>query len=61
MDEIENIQKRFLSNPLTPKIKFSTLCNSFATDGLRNADIKIKITSFQCCWIKRLNDANFHE
>ena len=28
---------------------------------LRNFDINTKITSLQCCWIKRLNDANFHE
>ena len=61
MDEIENIQKRFLSNPRTPKIKYSTLCNSFATDGLRKIDINTKIASLQCCWIKRLYDANVHE
>ena len=61
MDEIENIEKRFLLNRLTLKIKYSTLCNSFKTDGLRNIDINTKITSCQCCWIKWLHDANFHE
>ena len=53
--------KRFLWTRLTPKIKYSTLCNSFATDGLRNIDINTKITSLQCCWIKQLYDTNVHE
>ena len=61
MDEIENVQKRFLSTCLTPKIKYSTLCNSFATDGLRNIDIITNITSLQCYWIKQLYDTNVHE
>ena len=30
MQEIENIQKNFLWNRTTPKIKHSTLCNSFS-------------------------------
>ena len=61
IEEIENIQKNFLWNRSTPKIKHSTLCNSFATSGLRNAHINKKIASLQCSWIKRLYDDSFHE
>ena len=34
IEDIENIQKNFLCNRSTPKIKHSTLCNSFATRDL---------------------------
>ena len=54
IEEIENIQKNFLWNRSTPKIKHSTLCNSFATGGLTNVDINTKIASLQCTWIKWL-------
>ena len=46
--EIENIQKNFLWNRSTPKIKHSTLCNSFATGGLTNVDINTKLANLQC-------------
>ena len=61
IEEIENIQKNFLWNRSTPKIKHSTLCNSFATDDLTNVDINAKFASLQCSWIKRLYDDSFHE
>ena len=47
IEEIKNIQKNFLWNRATPKIKHSTPCNSFATGDLRNVDILEKeLTSF---------------
>ena len=47
IEEIKNIQKNFLWNRATPKIKHSILCNSFATGDLRNVDILEKeLTSF---------------
>ena len=61
IEEIENIQKNFLWNRSTPKIKHSTLCNSFATGGLTNVDINTKIVSLQCSWIRRLYDDSFHQ
>ena len=61
IEEIGNIQKNFLWNRSTPKIKHSTLCISFAKGGLRNADINIKFVSLQCSCIKRLYDNRFHE
>ena len=60
-EEIENIQKKFIWNRSTPKIKHSTLCNSFATGDLTNVDINTKIVSLQCSWIKRLYGNSFHE
>ena len=61
IEEIENKQKKFLWNRLTPKIKHSTLCNSFAAGGLTNFGINRKIASLQCSWIKRLYGDSFHE
>ena len=46
---------------MTSKIKHETLCNSFEEGGLRNVDIKSKVASLQCSWIKRLYDGKFHE
>ena len=61
IEEIENIQKNVLWNRSTPKIKHSSLYNSFASGGVRNVDINTKIASLQCSWIKRLYDDNFQE
>ena len=61
MQEIENIQKNFLWNRTTPKIKHSTLCNSFSTGGLRNVDINTNIASLQYSRIKQLYEDTFHE
>ena len=43
--EIENVQKNFLWNRSTPKIKHSALCNYFATGGLRDVDINTEIAT----------------
>ena len=61
IEEIQRIQKAFIWNNLTPKIKHETLCNSFEEDGLKNVDINSKIASLQCSWVKRLYDDKFHE
>ena len=61
IEEIQRIQKAFIWNNLTPKIKHETLCNSFEEGGLKNVDINSKIASLQCSWVKRLYDDKFHE
>ena len=53
IEEIQRIQKAFIWNNLTPKIK-QTLGNSFEEGGLKNVDINSKIASLQCSWVKRL-------
>ena len=48
IEEIQEIQKAFIWNNLTPKINHETLCNSFDKGGLKNVDINSKIASLQC-------------
>ena len=60
IEEIQRIQKAFIWNNLTPKIK-QTLGNSFEEGGLKNVDINSKIASLQCSWVKRLYNNKFHE
>ena len=43
MNELEKIQKTFLWNNSTPKIKHETLCNYYKAGGLKNVDIPNKI------------------
>ena len=59
--ELEKIQKKFLWENSTSKIKHDTLCNHYKDGGLKNVDIRIKIISLQCSWIKILYDDSFHE
>ena len=44
--EIQRIQKAFIWNNLTPKIKHETWCNSFEKGGLKNIDIIRKLQVF---------------
>ena len=46
-----------------PKAKHNTLSKIFEASGLKNVDInlKVKIKSLQCSWVKKLHDGNFNE
>ena len=59
--ELEKIQKSFLWENSTSKIKHDTLCNDYKYGGLKNVDLRKKIISLHCSWIKRLYDDSFHE
>ena len=59
--EIQKLQKSFIWNNLTPKIKHKTLSNFFEEGCLKSVDTNSKIASLQCTWIKRLYDEKFHE
>ena len=61
IEKVQRIQKAFIWNKLTPKIKHETLYNSFKEGGLKNVDINSKIASLHCSWIKQLYDDKFHE
>ena len=61
IEEMQKIQKAFICDNLTSKIKYETLRNSFEKSSLKNVDIDSKIASLQCSWIKRLYDDEFHE
>ena len=52
IEEIQRIQKPFILNNLSPKMKHETLRNSFEEGGLKNFDINSKFASLQCSWVK---------
>ena len=56
-----NVKKSFIWNGKNPKIKHSTLSNSYEDGGLKEVDVITKVSSLQCTWIKRLHDEDFHE
>ena len=45
--ELEKIQKSFLWENSTPKIKHETTCKDYNDGGLKNVDISCKIVSLQ--------------
>ena len=61
VNELEKIQKSFLWNNSTPKIKHETVCNDYKAGGLKNFDIPNEIIALQCSWIRRFSDDSFHE
>ena len=61
VNELEKIQKAFLWNNSTPKIKHETLCNDYKAGGLKNVFIPRKIITRQRSWIRRLYDDSFHK
>ena len=60
-DEVTKIQKSFIWHDSSPKIKHETLRMEFKAVGLKNVDIRFKLVSFQCFWVKKLYDDCFHE
>ena len=61
MDALQQIQKDFLWNSFSPKVKPETICKDFQYEGFKNVDTKSKIMSLQCSLIKKLYDEIFHE
>ena len=57
--ELEKIEKSLLWTNSTSK--HDTLCNDYKDGGLKNVDIREKIISLHCTWIKRLYDDSLHE
>ena len=39
----------------------STLCNGYEMGGIKKVDLRNKITSMQCSWVKRLFEDGFHD
>ena len=58
LNEIQKIQKAFLWYSSKPKINHKTLCDAFEESGLKNVDIKTKMISLQCSWVKNYLIAN---
>ena len=61
IDLMYKIQKNFIWQGKKAKIKHSTLCNGYENGGLKNVDLRNKITSIQCSWVKRLFEDDFHD
>ena len=55
------MQKSFLWENSTSKIKHDTLRNDYKHGRLKNVDVRKKIISLHCSWIKRLYDNSLHE
>ena len=55
------IQKNFIWQRKKTKIKLNTLCNGYEKGGIKNVDIRKKITSIQCSWVRRLFEDGFHD
>ena len=55
------MQKIFIRQGKGAKIKHSTLCNGYEMGGIKNVDLRNKITNMQCCWVKRLFEEDFHD
>ena len=60
-DALQQMQKDFLWNSSSPKVKHETICKDFQYGGLKNVDIKSKIISLQWSWVKKLYDESLHE
>ena len=60
-DLLYKIQKNFIWQGKKAKIKHSSLCNGYEKAGLKNVDLKNKITSIQCSQVKRLFGDDFHD
>ena len=61
IEELQRIQKMFISHSSRPNISHKTSCNNFENGGLKHVDISSKIISLKCSWIRKLCDENFLE
>ena len=61
IEELNEIQKKFLCSNKKCKIKHGTLCNDYKNGGLRNVDINLKIVALKCSWIRRLYNECHHD
>ena len=61
VDLLHKIQKNFNWQGEKAKIKHSTLCNGYEIVGIKNVDLRNKMTSMQCSWVKRLFKDDFQD
>ena len=61
IDILHKIQKEFIWQGKKTKIKRSILCHGYENGSIKNVDLKNKISSMQCPWVKRLFEDNFHD
>ena len=61
IDLMYKIQKNFIWQGKKAKIKYITLCNEYENGGLKNVDLRDKITSMQCSWVNRFFEDDFRD
>ena len=61
INHLKNTQKNVIWNGKNPKIKHSTLSNSYEDGGLKDVDVFTKVIGLQCSRIKKLYNEIFHE
>ena len=59
IDQSNKNQEDYIWNRKQPKIRQSTLCNTYEKSGVKNVDIPNKLTNVWS-WIKRLYDTTTH-
>ena len=60
VDLFDKILKKIILPGKKANIKHSVLCNGYEKGGMKNVDLRNKITSIQCFWVKRLFEDDFH-
>ena len=60
IDQLQTIQAKFIWQGKKSKIKHVTLIGDYSDGGLKNIDIKTKLSSLRLAWFKRLFNKNFH-
>lgn len=56
IEEVQKIQKTFISYSSRTKFSYETLCNNFEYVGLKHIEISSKSMSLQCSWLGKLFD-----
>ena len=61
LDELQRLQREFLWQGKSAKIKHSTMIGSYEKGGLKDVDLESKFQSLQIIWVRKILDkANFH-
>ena len=60
INQLQSIQANFIWQGKKSKIRHVSLIGDYGDGGLKNVDIKSKMSSLRLAWIKRLFDKNFH-
>ena len=61
IEELNEIQKKFLWSNKKCKIKHGTLCNDYKNGGSKNVYINLRIVSLKCLWIRTLYNECHHD
>ena len=57
---LNEIQQRFIWNKKRPKIKHSSLIESYEEGGYKDVDIATQFNALKMIWLRRLLDNNYH-